>query len=523
MLRSNHFDEHVAARMLDFFDARSPWSRRLWSLGSIFTLEEALRLHREAGVYEGPRNRARQTARQIISNDPGMGPGPERGRLDALLKMKEVRDGSPELIGLELLLDAAKDGYLKRWADSLRTGGSPYGAERTARHIAAHLLDGGLSASRLHQWWHHKVQVDSAQHSLADLVEDSQGELLDHRERIELLVVFARYTVRDQFPPGWVDARDVSAWFAAHGHSANTMSGRHVGGMTVDVETFDRDSAIADLRERLEAYASRLAIGARGDEHLEVHPRVWAKEGFHTRLQPRRRGDVGSLSRTGRLFADPQSGDSMDAALELVALFHRGTPLAAAAAGWAAIENVLKASSDPGAHLAASRLGDVIACSWPRAELSTLAARRSRVGDSFSAQLDALSSLREKARLTAREIAGGGLTTWSDASDAAARERMSALFADPKATLRTVSTYASHTLVRLYRERNSVMHGGHVELRGLRASLRVVEPLVGAGLDRVAHATYVRNITPMHLAAQAATGIELSDHRAAEDLCDLLE
>jgi hypothetical protein len=523
VLTGNPFDTHVIARLLDFFDARTPWSRRLWTLGSIYTLEEALRLQRQAGVYEGPRRRARQSARELAVKDQGMGPGPERGRLDQLLKLKEVRDGSPELIGLDMLLEAARDGYLSRWADALRTTtGSPYGPERTARHLAAHLLDAGISPSRLHQWWRNKARTDPVPYALPDLVEQVDADLLQHRERVELLVLFTKYSVHD-YPPGWIAPGDVSAWFGAHGHRAAIMDGRHVGGMQLTEEAFDRDAAISMMRERIERYTSRLTIGAHADERFEIHPGIWANGGFHTKLEGRRQGEVRSLSRTSRLFAEPQSGDSMDAALELIALLHRGTSSAAAAAAWAAIENVLKTATDPGAHLAAARLGDIIACSWPRAELSTLAARRRRYGDALASQLDALPLLRDKAKLVAHHLRAGTIGLWRDAADEAGAARMIALFNDPYGILSTVSSYTSQTLVRLYRERNSVMHGGQVEREGLRASLRVAEPLVGAGFDRLAHATFVREVTPMRLAAQAATGIELSRHRGPEDLCDLLE
>src|SRR5947209_792156 len=42
MLNVNAFDQHVVARMLDFFDSKIPWQRGLWTPGVVLTLQELL-------------------------------------------------------------------------------------------------------------------------------------------------------------------------------------------------------------------------------------------------------------------------------------------------------------------------------------------------------------------------------------------------------------------------------------------------------------------------------------------------
>lgn len=71
----------------------------------------------------------------------------------------------------------------------------------------------------------------------------------------------------------------------------------------------------------------------------------------------------------------------IDDALELAAPINEG-PLGPAIAGaWTAIESLLSDPNDPqdegrsGKAVAADRLGAIIACSWPRAELSALSHR----------------------------------------------------------------------------------------------------------------------------------------------------
>ena len=79
------------------------------------------------------------------------------------------------------------------------------------------------------------------------------------------------------------------------------------------------------------------------------------------------------------------------------------------------------------------------------------------------------------------------------------------------------------SLRRLYRQRNIVLHGGSTESVALDAALRTAAPLVGAGLDRVAHAYLADGITPLALAATAETSLALAGAQDAPPVTDLLE
>jgi hypothetical protein len=57
----------------------------------------------------------------------------------------------------------------------------------------------------------------------------------------------------------------------------------------------------------------------------------------------------------------------------------------------------------------------------------------------------------------------------------------------------------------------------------LDATLRTAAPLVGAGLDRVAHAYLVHGTTPLALAATAETSLALAGAQDAPLVTDLLE
>jgi|SRR5579871_294690 len=76
--------------------------------------------------------------------------------------------------------------------------------------------------------------------------------------------------------------------------------------------------------------------------------------------------------------------------------------------------------------------------------------------------------------------------------------------------------------LRLYRQRNLVLHGGKTDGVALRASLRTAAPLVGAGMDRIAHAWYVDGLSPLELAARARISLDTVGSADSRKCVDLL-
>ena len=76
---------------------------------------------------------------------------------------------------------------------------------------------------------------------------------------------------------------------------------------------------------------------------------------------------------------------------------------------------------------------------------------------------------------------------------------------------------------RLYRQRNLVLHGGRLDSVTLKASLRTVSKLAGAGMDRITHGHYVQSVRPLELVARANLSIALISKERALDCVDLLE
>ena len=72
----NESDVHTGTRVLDFFDSRSPWNRRLWNIGLSLTLREVLEAAEavSAGVLSpNSLNFLVNVPQRIAGTDPGAG------------------------------------------------------------------------------------------------------------------------------------------------------------------------------------------------------------------------------------------------------------------------------------------------------------------------------------------------------------------------------------------------------------------------------------------------------------------
>jgi hypothetical protein len=225
----------------------------------------------------------------------------------------------------------------------------------------------------------------------------------------------------------------------------------------------------------------------------------------------------------------------IDDVLELAAPVNQGALGPAVAGAWAAVESLLSHPDDPqeeersGKAVAADRLAAIIACSWPRAELTVLAHRHVPVQpDVLAETLGKCTSNLERARAVAVAIRSGtGLPDVSRSrakySDKAALDRMVKLLSDPRKELAAAVITFKVALRRLYRTRNIVLHGGSTKGVALQATLRTAAPLVGAGLDRLVHAALVENLHPLDLAARAELALQLVDGETGLSVVELLE
>jgi hypothetical protein len=163
-----------------------------------------------------------------------------------------------------------------------------------------------------------------------------------------------------------------------------------------------------------------------------------------------------------------------------------------------------------------------VACSFPRAELTTLSYELEKQGGHIGDELKACASNRDRCQVLAREIERGAPLIFPHNSDRAALDRLKSLLNDPGRVLKDIENRIAESFRRLYRHRNIVLHGDKTNAVGLRECLRIAAPLVGAGLDRIAHATYSEELSALELAARARIRLDSLDSVVAVPPIDLL-
>lgn len=322
-----------------------------------------------------------------------------------------------------------------------------------------------------------------------------------------------------QQPANLLGAGQVHSWLDER-HFPRPETRIHAG-LILSVEARDIDAAALTARELTDQFSARARIATGRPLHL--HPQIWVEgaSGAMSLSGESRGVRVKELDREGRIFTVQGSDDSVEAAIELMAHLDESSPPAAIAGGWGAIEGLL---ADPGDRAtAADNLASLVACSFPRQELTALSYKLQEENQHQYAQLLPLTTNRERSKRVAEMIISGESINLRGLADQAAVLRAKKILNDPGSELKTIRDSISEAFHRLYRQRNLVLHGGRLNSVALKASLRTVSKLAGAGMDRITHAHYVLSMRPLELAARANISIALITKARPLDCVDLLE
>lgn len=520
MLVVNPFDTHAAARMLDFFGARTPWQRALWSPGTVLSLKEVLEASQ--AVQEGILSDASlrnlvEYALTQIGPDPGIGPTQRKQALVKALKSALRADGA-EFHQVKIILQSVEAEYLQNWVAALRAN-TPPRAERTARCIGSFLLDSGFSGPYLHRWMKFRVEHEAGARNLADLIDDARTLVATPHKTFRVLVAFEAAAEAKSGPPSnWVEPSAVTAWLQANNHDVAGL--RQNGGMWFTVDAPDSWSAVGKVVEIVDRLTSRVVLGTNG--RLIPLPSAWVEgqpKRYRFGILPRQ-VQVHALHREDKLYT-VTTGGIVDAALELLAPLETGSPSPAVTGAWAAMEALLSGPSDQDV-MAADRMAALVACSFVRAELTALSYVLEKNDAAMRPQLAACATNRDRAQLTADKITNEPAARFGTPSDHAAITRMQRMLAAPLAHLHDIEGHVTASFRRLYRQRNLIIHGGKTDAVALNATLRTVAPLVGAGMDRIAHGWFVEGTRPVELAARARIGIDVVGSAGAKSPIDLL-
>ena len=517
MAVSEAYSDHVAARLGDFFDEKTHWQRRLWNAGLVLSLREvieACEAMRERQLSKASVTWLVETVRGKIAVDPGSGRPDECGAL------REALRGAPEPDGvahrtIRVCVEDIREHYFSRWRDALANGAAPPRPEQTARSIAAHLLDQGLPASYLLEWLR-----SLGRPSVVDLIDAAEHLPTEPPSQYELLAMFGvAPRTRAQKPAEWRDSRQVLDWLRDHSIDERP---RQRGGLLLTLRAFDAQDAAKRAGAVLDSFVARVAVGTRSS--AVFLPDVIVAGTGPVSLSAGRRVEVRALERESRVLDLSGGAKVIDAALELLSSLESGATAPAVSGGWSAIEILLGGPGDEDKVSAADRLGTLVACSWPRAELTDLAWSWIKQSDDYLAtQFAGLATNRERAAAVAVAIQSGATPAFSRASDVAAATRMAEAHTSPQRLLADVKAHVAESVRRLYRQRNLVMHGGRTDAVALESTLRSSAPLVGAGVDRIVHGYLTKDQHPLELLARAQFEIERAGSSSAPILSELLE
>lgn len=525
MLRSEPFEQLVAARLLDFFGAETPWQRRLWDVGTCLSLHEIVEA--ADAVVAGALsiealNWLKGSVLELTGRDIGTGTTAERSTLTAALK-GNVGQGSFDARVIARIAESAESHYLQRWSVALASGES-WGAERVARSIASHMLGLGFSTEYLHRWWTYRVRHEDGERTLGDLVEDAHVRSLDPPSAYEVTIPLQRATTRAYEIPGWISPDEASNLLTPL--NKKPIAGL-AGALRISVTARDPSAAVEMSADAMDRYVARITLGG-GGEGLAPFPYVWVNaHAGHQRVRLRRSRGLELPVLLRRVEPITSSvAPRIDSSLELLGPVDRGPVSSAVAGGWAAVETLLTAPGDRGKVQAADRLAALIACSFPRAELTRVAhhvlERDKDENRELAASLAEATTNTNAAGRLAKHLATSDVVC-DDVSDQAAVQRLQALVRHPNAGLRDVEAHLQRSLRRLYRVRNLVLHNAATDSLTLSAALLASAPLLGAGIDRVVRGALIQDIEPLDLAARARIVIDNADHLSSGDLADLLQ
>lgn len=512
----NPRENTIAARLLEYFSTRTHWNRGLWNVGTILALREVLEASeaQNEGHLSLPSVRgAVATALRLLTDDPGLGTRSER---DALINALTA-DGKPRdeihFQGLEYhqvadVVQYFSSRYLENWSRAIDSP-SPPAPERTSRAIAAHLLDLGFNSNFLHRWWTKRLKDETAgEVSLTAIIAEASTLANQSDAEFHVLIPFPTELrpPRNLLPPAsWLNGTQVSEWLAANASPSPGL--RQQGGLLLTIQALEAESAVQHASERVELFIARVLLSLR--KQIRSNGLAWVA-GFTQSfsIEGIQRGiRIGAMHRENRIWLESPPDPFIDPAIELLAPLQSGTTTTAIAGGWAAIESLLGEPKNKRAD-PAERLAAIVACSFPRAELTDLAYALRNSGGQLANGLATAVENKDKAALVAQSILDGSCPIPEAWTERAAIDRMRELLTNPQRTLCTIRDHIQDAFSRLYRQRNLVLHAGKTRAVALRSTLRGATPLVGAGLDRISHARFVGGVVPVRLAGRARTGLE---------------
>ena len=521
------YDARVQARVSEFLTPGKPWNRRLWTLGLILSCREVLEAAQpvaDGAIWADSVATLKAVVSAMAAKDAGVATGAELAALQSSLRANTPPGGHGHRVLTQLVSDI-QGTYVSRWISALTTTSqSPPLVERTARSFASHLLDDGFSPTFLVKWFE---KLRQRQPTAGDLWREAASLLDVPCPPRQVLVPFSAAPDQpDIMPREWLDSKAVSYWLVKRRFPRE----RQVGGFLFTLYgTRDEWAAVERAGELVDAVRARVALASKAT--LEPVGRAWV-DGYSRSLPLKQhRGlTVSAIARSGTTYVvDPNS--RVDSALQLMSELGYGAPTTLVATAWAALESLLFGPGDKDRGVAADRCADIVMCSLPRAEFTTLAhahIQASNSTDAIAADLVAVgSSNRRRASVIEEVVRTRRPLALEDPADQGAYDRLRDLVHQPTVAFPATREYMVTALRRLFRQRNIVLHSGQLESVALRPGLRIAAPLVVEGMNMIAY-HWLRaggndhHVDPLELAALAHLRLQLVSSALSRPLYDLL-
>ncbi|MFY1634261.1 hypothetical protein ACN27F_13430 [Solwaraspora sp. WMMB335] len=539
-LQDENVEVMLKRRLLELFDRRSSWNRSLWQVGTNLALQEVLEYadgyRSSAMVSDEGLKYVTASAATLVRRDIGLGPDGVRDKITKLLNTSHARKNSAGLASttnadeLRELARRTQMRYLESWAEVADQGRiTPDRIEMASRSVAAFLLDAQFSANHLHGW------LLSTLDKNRDI---SLGELFlqAHRMWERADATYIVIVPFQKLPAEVVNAagEDFVSWNDLRAVQTSTRSGapklrEGVGALRLSVVAREPFAAIAAAEDEVRRLTARTVVGLSSDSIEAASDALVGSSQDVLRWRPFRswRKDVvvPSIQRNGLLLkrSNPDVTAALDDAFELLASAGTSTTWASVAATWAVVEGLLAPPDDSGAS-SADRMAAIVACSWPRAEMTQLVDALISGGGEIGNLLESKPTVTDRLDVLDNLLAKKQALLLAEPGDMAALARMRALYDDPPAVLGRVRSYYCDAFRRLYQQRNLVMHKGRSDSVALGATLRTVPMLVAAGVDRLVHAAFQpMPSTPAALAARASVELGLAGMPGGKSLHRLLD
>jgi hypothetical protein len=511
-LVDKQYDHGVHKRLLDYYSKDIPWSRQLWRLSSVLEIRELLeaaKARHEGVLSDSSVKYLSDGLVKRVKRDDGFGTAKQRGVLIGNIS-RRLEPAGHDAYALAMLAEQAENVYLERWATAVRAGRPS--AEVVSRAIGSFLLDAGFSRQFLHGWWTYHGRYAPGSAEIADLIDEAAK--LARRPAV-CFTVLVPLVSSPPIPAGagetgsenWLDATATSEWLAQWVPSAQPP--RQAGALTLDIEARDSPAAVEKAATIVTRLTARFRVGSRSKLQFGPDIFVIGEDEALSYAQAPRRVEVHALHRTSALF-DLRLSRELDSVLELLEPLDLGTPAAAIAGSWAAIEALFVGPGDGRNRVtAATRMARIVACSYVRAELTSLAnAYAVDCGGVLADELRQMPKNVDKARRFEDALKSGAPLKFQRTRHNLALARMSDLISRPADVLPRIVAQLEDAFRRLYRQRNLVLHAGDLTSVALSGTLRTVAPLVGAGIDRIVHASASAGMSPLEVAATAEVNLE---------------